>query len=189
MPYDVAFRHAQALDPSALTTIAGTLHAIQAAINDCRNAGHNAESDPAIVLLARHLGTVASSLGDEAVLKRRCLDSIAELRRHPALLTLAYRGVAYDETAKALFHSDGRKAMKRLADALGLTPDEYDLRSNKSGLANSGEITLHADFLWVQLSLSAPWSRPRGDVPQGYQPARSPWRPQPICAASRPAEP
>ena len=39
MPYDVAFRHQQALDPSALVTIGASLHAITRAIDDCRNAG------------------------------------------------------------------------------------------------------------------------------------------------------
>ena len=42
MNYDVAMRHQQALDPSALTTMAATLHAIGAAITDCRNAGTSA---------------------------------------------------------------------------------------------------------------------------------------------------
>ena len=155
MPYDVAFRHAQALDPSALTTMIATIHAIESAMTDCRNAGVNADTDPAVALLARHLAAIGSSLGDDARLRRRCMDSIAELRRHPALLSLAYRGVAHDEAAKALFHSDGRRAMKRLASALGLRPSEYDLRSNKSHPASSGEITLHSERLYVQLSLGA----------------------------------
>lgn len=34
MPYDVAFRHQQALDPSALVTIGASLHAITRAIDD-----------------------------------------------------------------------------------------------------------------------------------------------------------
>ena len=36
------------------------------------------------------------------------------------LKTLALRGVAYDEPAKRLFHSEGRAALRRLAEALGL---------------------------------------------------------------------
>jgi hypothetical protein len=58
MAHDTHFRHAQALDPSGLDTIAACLHAIQAAAKDCRNAGLPFESDPAVVqgrdfLLAR----------------------------------------------------------------------------------------------------------------------------------------
>jgi len=153
MNYDVAMRHQQALDPSALITIATTFHALGAAIKDCRNAGKDAETDPAVVLLARHLGTVCGNRPDEGALRRSCMDQIAEIRRHPVLRNLAYRGVAYDEAAKRTFHSEGRIAMRRVAEALGLVADAYDIRSNKGGPAVSGEITLHGEEVWVQLSL------------------------------------
>ncbi|MCB8829776.1 hypothetical protein LJD47_32670, partial [Escherichia coli] len=104
MPYDVAFRHQQALDPSALVTIGASLHAITRAIDDCRNAGIAFETDPAVILLARHLASVTARQSEDALLKRRCMDRIAELRQHPALLTLAVRGVAHDAAAKDRFH-------------------------------------------------------------------------------------
>ncbi|MCF8710281.1 MULTISPECIES: hypothetical protein [Sphingomonadaceae] len=66
MSYDLAFRYSQALDPSALVMIGTTLHAIHAAITDCRNAGLDLESDPAIILLARHLGTVCAGQPSQA---------------------------------------------------------------------------------------------------------------------------
>lgn len=153
MSYDVAMRHQQALEPSALTTIKTALHAIDAAITDCRNAGKDAESDAAVILLVRHLGSIADQRPNSAALRRTCIDQIAEIRRHPVLRTLAYRGVAYDEAAKRTFHAEGRTAMRRLADALGLANDSYDIRSNKGGVAVSGEITLHGDEVYVQLSL------------------------------------
>ena len=156
MSYDVAFRHQQALDPSALATITAALHAITTAIDDCRNAGKNAETDPAVILLARHLGTIAGAGSDESLLRRRCIDTIAELRRFPALLTLAVRGVAHDAAAKDRFHADGRKAMRRLADALGLEDGRYRIHSNRSHPSQSGEITLHGEEVHVQLSLGAP---------------------------------
>ena len=59
--------------------------------------------------------------------------------------------VAYDDDAKRAFHSNARRQLKLLADALGLDPATYDLRSNKAGPAVSGEITLHADHLYVQV--------------------------------------
>ncbi len=155
MPHDVAFRHQQALDPSALTTIAATLHAIRRAVEDCRNAGKPFETDPAVVLLGRHLGTVTIEQPDDAILKRQCMDSVAEIRRHPALLNLAIRGVAHDRAAKDLFHADGRKALRRLAAALGLADGSYDLRSNRSGASVSGEIMIHGEEIYVQLSLGA----------------------------------
>lgn len=153
MSYDTAFRYSQALDPSALVLIGTTLHAIQAAITDCRNAGLDFESDPAVVLLARHLGTVCAGRAPAADLRRDCIARIADLRNRPALKTLAYRGVAHDEPAKRLFHSEGRTAMRRLADALELDEGSFDIRSNKGGPAVSGEVTLHGEDVWVQLSL------------------------------------
>lgn len=154
MPYDVAFRFSQALDPSALTTLPACLHALTAAIDDCRNAGKSRDSDPAVLLLARHLGAVAEGIGPGGMhLRRACMDAIAELKRHPALVALAHKGVAYDAPAKKLFHSDGRKAMKRLADALGLLPDSYDVRSSHGGIAVSGDVILHGAEIQVCLSL------------------------------------
>jgi len=154
MSYDIAIRHRQACDPSAITTLKAALHVIEAAIADARNAGLDIETDPAVLFLARHLGAIATS--DQAtslVLRRRCLDTIAEIRRRPALVVLAQRGIAYDAEAKALFHADGRRALRRLAEALMLEEDTYNIRSNKGGSAVSGEITLHGETIWVQLSL------------------------------------
>lgn len=61
--------------------------------------------------------------------------------------------VAYDEAAKRRFHAAGRRQLRRLAIALDLQC--FDLRSNTAGVAVSGEITLHGDHLYVQVSQSA----------------------------------
>lgn len=66
MNFDTVHRHQQALDPSALTTIRTTLHAIEQGISDCRNAGVDPDTDPAVVLLARHLAVVSSNPGEPA---------------------------------------------------------------------------------------------------------------------------
>ncbi len=154
MSYDIAFRFQQALDPSGLETLPACLHALITAIKDCRNAGKPDEADPAVILLARHLGAVAAGLGEsDTVLRRACMDRIADMRGKSALAVLAHKGVSYDEQAKKLFHSDGRKALKRLAEALSLADGSYDLRSNKGGIAVSGEIILHGEELYVQLGL------------------------------------
>ena len=60
------------------------------------------------------------------------------------------RSVSYDDAAKRVFHRRAQRQLKQLAVMLGLTPDAYDLRSNQGGIAVSGEITLHADRLYVQ---------------------------------------
>jgi hypothetical protein len=63
--------------------------------------------------------------------------------------------VAYDPEAKRAFHTKARRKLKQLADTLGLPPGGYDLRSNQGGIAVSGEITLHADRVYVQASQPA----------------------------------
>jgi hypothetical protein len=153
MKYDVAMRHQQALDPSAINTIAAGLHNIEAAIRDARNAGKDAETDPAVVLLCRHLAAVCDDRASSSDLRRACMAEIAEIRRHPALIALAHRGVGYDADAKRQFLADGRRAMRRLAEALGLPDGSYDVRSNPGGTAVSGEIILHGEEAWVELSL------------------------------------
>jgi hypothetical protein len=65
------------------------------------------------------------------------------------------RPVAYDAEAKRAFHSCARRQLKQLAEALGLPPGSYDLRSNQGGIAVSGEATLHANHVYVQASQSA----------------------------------
>jgi hypothetical protein len=63
--------------------------------------------------------------------------------------------VAYDADAKRRFHHHARARLLKLAEELGLDPGDYDLRSNAGGIAVSGEVTLHADHLYVQASQSA----------------------------------
>ena len=153
MSYDVTFRYSQALDPSALATIETSLHAIQAAITDCRNAGLPVETDPAVILLVRHLSQIGAQRTDDADLRRACVAQVEELRGRPMLKILAVRGVAYDAPAKRLFHAQGRTAMRHLAAALALEDGSFDIRSNKAGPAVSGDVTLHGESIWVQLSL------------------------------------
>jgi hypothetical protein len=63
--------------------------------------------------------------------------------------------VSYDPEAKRLFHAQARRRLLELAAALGFAPCAFDLRSNEGGIAVSGEVTLHADRLYVQASQPA----------------------------------
>jgi len=153
MSYDTAFRFQQAVDPSALTTLASAVHGLSAAIEDCRRSGSAAETDPAVLMLARHLGSVAAANGrTDSALRQDCMAAISDLRRKPMLVTLAYRGVAYDADAKKAFHSEARKALARLAEALGYERGDYEIRSNPGGVAVSGDVILHSDELYVTVS-------------------------------------
>lgn len=62
------------------------------------------------------------------------------------------QSVEYDKTRKDAFHTAAKKRLKALAQYCGWLKTSYDLRSNKGGLAVSGEITLHHDQLYVSVS-------------------------------------
>ena len=57
-----------------------------------------------------------------------------------------------DYHSKEQFHRHARKFLRLLAEDIGLSSVDYDLRSNKGGPAVSGEVTLHSDRLYIQIS-------------------------------------
>lgn len=57
----------------------------------------------------------------------------------------------YDPAAKKRYHQQARNQLRKVAQAIGLSPDQYDLRSNKAGPACKGEVTLHTDKVYVQI--------------------------------------
>lgn len=58
------------------------------------------------------------------------------------------------QARKDSMHKDGVVFMNRLAGELNLGKSEYRVTSNVAGIAVSGEVTLHADHLYVQLQES-----------------------------------
>lgn len=160
MNYDLDFRYRRALQPDGLATIPTATQAVVDAMQDARNAGVDPARDPAIILLARHVGRLALGYApdethpEDTALRRQCIARIDELKSKPALVALARRGIGYDPEAKRAFHREARSALRVAARHLGLGPDQYDLRSNFAGHAVSGEITLHADHIYVQVSIS-----------------------------------
>lgn len=53
---------------------------------------------------------------------------------------------------KEAFHKHGVAFLRKFAKALGLPEGSYEVRSNKGGMAVCGEVTLHSDDLYLQLS-------------------------------------
>ena len=62
---------------------------------------------------------------------------------------------AYDAAQKKSFHASARARLRRLAVELAMPAGSYDLRSNQGGIAVSGEITLHHEGVYIQVSQSA----------------------------------
>lgn len=68
------------------------------------------------------------------------------------LLKIANKDYGYcDPADKKLLHSRSMRFLRELAAELGYQPGSYDVRSNKAGIAVSGEITLHTPDLYVQV--------------------------------------
>ncbi len=70
----------------------------------------------------------------------------------PNFTKIATTDVSYNETAKAKFLRESRKVLREIAKALGYTESQYDIRTNKAGIAVSGEVTLHSDTIYIQFS-------------------------------------
>jgi hypothetical protein len=62
---------------------------------------------------------------------------------------------AYNAAQKRCFHATARRRLRGLADLLGWDAATYDLRNNQGGIAVSGEITLHHDRVYIQVSQPA----------------------------------
>jgi hypothetical protein len=63
-----------------------------------------------------------------------------------------YLTCAYAPDQKRRFHASARARLRKLAVALGFAPGTYDLRNNEAGIAVSGEITLHHERVYIQVS-------------------------------------
>ena len=53
---------------------------------------------------------------------------------------------------KDQFHRQGRAILVEIAKLLGLKRGTFEIWSNKAGVAVCGEVTLHAEWLYLQLS-------------------------------------
>lgn len=79
----------------------------------------------------------------------------AALPRFRKLEAILSQPIGYDADRKARFLREAKAVLRIVADALGLRKGAYDLRVNKGGIAVSGEVTLHSDTLYIQISQSA----------------------------------
>lgn len=52
---------------------------------------------------------------------------------------------------KDSFHNSGKRQLKKLAKTLGLTTNEFEVRSCYGGTAVAGEVMLHTDKFYLQI--------------------------------------
>lgn len=148
MFYDTLYRHNRALAPDGLETLPAALHALNAAIDDCRRAGKPIANDAAIMLLIQNLAEVAKgSMPSAAELRLRCVAERAAVAAAPALLDIAGHSVAGDHAAKRTFHYQARRALSHLAEAIGLRRDATKISSALGNDRDDGTSELrHADL-------------------------------------------
>nr|CCD32223.1 Conserved hypothetical protein [Methylocystis sp. SC2] len=63
-----------------------------------------------------------------------------------------HRHCAYDGAHKKLFHAKGRAALQALAKELRLPRDSFTIRTCEGCVAVSGEIILHGERIYIQIS-------------------------------------
>ncbi|MBA3897835.1 MAG: hypothetical protein H0X36_12035 [Sphingomonadaceae bacterium] len=158
MTYDLDFRYRRALQPEGLSIIQTAVHAVEDAIKDARNAGIDPERDPAVRLLARHLGRLASpsSNDDERsadrALRAQCIERIAELKAKPAIVALVRRGVGYDPEAKRAFRREASRALRQIVAEIGLTHDQYSVQCFPDQSGPAGDVTLASASLHLRIT-------------------------------------
>lgn len=53
---------------------------------------------------------------------------------------------------KKQFHVKGKEFLNKLAAVIGLQKGEFEVRNNAGGMAVSGEVTLHSDDIYSEIS-------------------------------------
>ena len=166
MTYDLDFRYRRALHPEGLSILQTAVLAVEDAIRDARNAGIDPECDPAVRLLARHLGRLASpgpaddasaesDRTADAALRAQCLERIAELKARPAIVALVRRGVGYDPEAKRAFRHEGSRALRQIAFEIGLSHDCYAVQCYPDKTGPVADVTLGSEQLHVRVTADA----------------------------------
>jgi hypothetical protein len=64
-----------------------------------------------------------------------------------------------NQCGKESFHRLGRSILKAVSEQMDLPKGSFEIRSNKAGMACLGEVTLHADGVYIQLGGSRPSDR------------------------------
>lgn len=152
MQYETTYRHDQALYPEALANVGRAFEALRSAFEDCRRAGKSPELDTAVLLLIRHLATVAArGTPDTETLRQRCAHQRREILGRPALAALAGQRLARDHAARRTFHHEVRFALRRLARALGIDPDAVRIWTDLGGAASDGITRLEHESLFIEV--------------------------------------
>ena len=154
---ELHFRFQRALQPDGLRVMQTCSAALTDALNDARRAGCDPETDPAVLLLGRHLGRVAAGECPERGhpedddLRNACEQRIAELQSAPILVPLIQRGLGCDPDLIRVYKSAAREALRYLAHTLCLDPANYNIQLDRHFTADNPAISLFADRFCVTI--------------------------------------
>lgn len=125
-----------------------------------QDSGYYGPSERQILEFQRICGLLAKEFMDFCdchPMSRGEVDLGSKVAKYPKFsinryFEVATASVAYNATAKSEFLRMSKQLAMRIAFGLGLNEDQYEIRVNKAGIAVSGEVTLHTDTHYVQLS-------------------------------------
>ncbi|WP_239806090.1 hypothetical protein [Croceicoccus hydrothermalis] len=157
MNYDIDFRYRRALSPEGLVTYETCLMAVNDAVADAKLAGLDPATDPAVQLLSRRLarfslGTIESQHDEDQDLRKRCVESLAELKHKPAIVALVLRGIDYRPVELAHYRREGQRTLRQIANELGLDWDRYRLNYLAPTASLAGDHTLESSSIFVRIS-------------------------------------
>lgn len=160
MTYDLDFRYRRALQPEGLTTVLTAIQAVADAVKDARIAGIDPEHDPAVALLACHVGRLAQPVAGEretpcdTTLQARCLERIAQLKSRPAIIALVRRAVEHDREAQRAYHHEAARALRCVAFNIGLARAQYDIHQGEDRFGIAGDVVMRGDALNIRITAS-----------------------------------
>ncbi|MGB3472086.1 MAG: hypothetical protein WBA51_14805 [Erythrobacter sp.] len=154
---DLPFRFQRALEPDGLSIVQTCSAALADALAEARYAGYNPETDPAVLLLGRHLGRIAAGQSadsvrpEDAALREACKIRIAELRASPMLVPLVRKGLNQNPDRIRLYQYSARDALQSLARTLCLGQADYEIRRDRHFTSDNPAITLFAEDFSVTI--------------------------------------
>ncbi len=71
-----------------------------------------------------------------------------------SLSSILNQNLSYNLEAKQKFHKAAKSALNKLAKHLNLNKEDYSIRVNEGGIAVSGEVILHHEKFYIDISQS-----------------------------------
>lgn len=98
-----------------------------------------------------HPCAIADEAGDQP-LRAACLERIADLKSRPAIVALVRRGVHFDPDARRAFRREVSRALRQIANELGLSSDQYAIHHDSDHFGAAGDVRLVSGSLHIRIA-------------------------------------